>query len=300
MSEVSPAIARWLEQERRTDRIVAGVISGLALGAGTVVFLLMSLLVYGVLWIVFGAFFGSLPWLGPAAMLLMAGFFFNGMKSRPDERQVVLDPMGYWILKDLCLMGPRLVLEGLRQVRRCGQLGELNVTACARALTYLAAQNRAVTWQELMRHCPQEPWPRLREQLALLDGVLFLGRETERVTLMDPFRVRLRWLLEPEQRTAKGQEPPRPRPEPSPQAIPVNEPEKLTAYEILGLSPSASAVDIKTAYRKRMKECHPDLFAGMDLPAQALAERWTKALNVAYETLNPRRGRTGRSSARPR
>jgi curved DNA-binding protein CbpA len=71
--------------------------------------------------------------------------------------------------------------------------------------------------------------------------------------------------------------------------VPVNEPEKLGAYEILGLSATASLAEIKAAYRKRVKECHPDLFAGMDQPAKALAERWTKALNAAYAGLKSRR-----------
>ena len=124
--------------------------------------------------------------------------------------------------------------------------------------------------------------------MFLLDGVLFLGEDRARVTLMDPFRLRLRWMLGRQQRSGKGQEPARPRPEPAPPAVPVNEPEKLSAYEILGLSPSASVLQIKTAYRKRVKECHPDLFAGMDQPARDLAERWTKALNAAYATLKPR------------
>ena len=154
--------------------------------------------------------------------------------------------MGSWIIKDICSVGPRLILEGLRQVRCCGQLGELNVAACARALAYLAAQNAAVDWEELMRHCPQLPWPRLREQLSLLDGVLFLGEDAARVTLMEPFRLRLRWMLGREPGAGKAREPARPRPEPPPQAVPVNEPEKLSAYEILGLSPSASVVEIKT------------------------------------------------------
>jgi hypothetical protein len=36
------------------------------------------------------------------------------------------------------------------------------------------------------------------------------------------------------------------------------------------------------------------LFAGMDQQARNLAERWTRTLNAAYETLNPRH-----SGARP-
>jgi hypothetical protein len=162
------------------------------------------------------------------------------------------------------------------------------VAACARALAYLAGQNSAVTWQELIQHGSPLSWPHLREQLSLLDGVLFLGDDADRVTLMDPFRLRLRWMLGGGQRGGKGTERARPKPEPPSQAVRVNEPEKLSAYEILGLSATASALEIKAAYRKRMKECHPDLFAGMDRQAQALADRWTKALNAAYASLRPR------------
>ena len=295
MNEVSGAIARWLEQKRRTNRAAAAVISVLALGSGAAVFLLTTLLIYSVLSIVCGAFVHSIAWLGLAALGLTAWVYVRIMKGRQDERQLGSDPMGFWILEDISSVGPRLILEGLRQVRCYGQLGELNVAACARALAYLAGQNVAVPWQDLVRHCPELPSPRLREQLSLLDGVLFLDEDdAARVTLMDPFRLRLRWMLvrDPEQehepKAAKGQEPAQPRPKPTPQAVPMNEPEKLSPYEILGLSPSASKAEIKTAYRKRVKECHPDLFADMDQQAKALAERWTRALNAAYATLNPR------------
>jgi DnaJ-domain-containing protein 1 len=296
MSEVPEAIARWLEQKRRKDRALAAVISALALGSGVAVFLLTAVLIYAVVSIFCGAFVRSVFWPGLVALGLTAGIFARGMKGRPDERELGLDPMGFWILKDICSVGPRLMLEGLRQVRRCGQLGELNVAACARALAYLAGQNRAVAWQDLMQHCPDLAGPRLREQLFLLDGVLFLGEDAARVTLMDPFRLRLRWMLGWEQGSGTRQEPARPRPEPAPRVMPVNEPEKLSAYEILGLSPSASVVEIKRAYRKRVKECHPDLFAGMDQQARDLAERWTKALNAAYSTLKTRQGSPTRSA----
>ena len=118
-------------------------------------------------------------------------------------------------------------------------LGELNVEACARALAYLAGQNAAVTWQDLMGHCPQLPWPRLRDQLSLLGGVLFLGEDEARLTLMDPFRLRLRWMLE--------QEPARTRPEPTPQAVPVNEPETLSAFSV----PARRHSDVHKRHRVR-------------------------------------------------
>jgi len=260
----------------------------------------MALAIYIVLSIVAGTVTRLVPWLSLLAPGLTVVIFVRSMRGWQADPDLKLDPMGYWIIKDICSVGPRLILEGLRQVRCCGQLGELNVAACARALAYLAEQNAAVPWQDLMEHCPQLPGPRLREQLSLLDGVLFLGEDAARVTLMDPFRLRLRWMLEQDRKSGKWHEPARPKPEPTPQAVPVNDPEKLSAYEILGLSPSASAAEIKTAYRKRVKECHPDLFAGMDQQAQALAERWTKALNAAYATLNPRHGAARPNSTRQR
>lgn len=296
MNEMSGAIARWLEQKRRTDRAFAALIAGLALGGGGLVFLLTAFLVYAVLSLVLGAFVGSVRWLVPVAVALTALVFVRIMKGREDERELRLDPLGLWILKDIFSMGPRLVLEGLRQVRCWGLLGELNVTACARALAHLAAQNAAINWEDLAAHCAQLPSARLREQLSLLDGVLFLGEDAARVSLMDPFRLRLRWMLEQEQRAGKAHEPAPPGREPAPGPLPLNEPEKLSAYEILGLSPPASVLEIKAAYRKRLKQCHPDLFAGMDQRAMALAERWTKALNAAYATLNPRHERAGRGS----
>ena len=283
------AIARWLEQKRRSDRAWSSVICVLALGCGVAVFLLTNVVIYTLVDIVSGAYVHSAFFSGLVALGVTTWSYARIMKTRRHAADLELDPMGLWIFKDIYSIGPRLLLEGLHQVRYCAQLGELNVAACARALTYLAGKNAAVTRDELMAHCAQMPWERLREQLLLLDGVLFLGEEGLRVTLMEPLRLRLRAMLgQKEQAARKPQEPARPRPQPAPDSVPVNEPEKLSAYEILGLSPSASLVEIKTAYRKRVRACHPDLFAGTDTQARALAERWTKALNAAYATLNPR------------
>jgi hypothetical protein len=288
MNEGSESIARWLEQKRRRDRAWAIVICVLALGCGAAAFLLTNVLIFTLVHIVSGAFVHSAFFSGLVALGLTTWSYARIMKSRRHALDLELDPMGLWIFKDLYSIGPRLLLEGLHEVRYCAQLGELNVEACARTLAYLAGKNAAVTRDELMAHCAQVPWERLREQLLLLDGVLFLGEEGSRVTLMEPFRLLLRSMLPPQQPAGKRAEPAWPRPEPALDAVPVNEPEKLSAYEILGLSPSASWVEIRTAYRKRVKACHPDLFAGTDEQARALAERWTKALNAAYATLNPR------------
>ena len=286
MSEVSEGITRWLEQKRRIARAMAAVFSVIALGSGTVVFLSMTLLIYGVLSLL-GGYYDSIVWLWLAAFALTLLFFARSMTSKQDRLD--MDPMGLWIIKEIGSIGPRLILEGMRQIHGCADWGDFNVAGCGRALAFLAGQNAAVSWDDLIRHCPQLPQERLRQQLSLLDGVLFLGENGRRITLMEPFRLRLRLILDQQHGEQQSHEPPRPKPEPPPHRVLVNDPENLSAYEILGLSPSASVMEIKAAYRKRVKECHPDLFAGMDQQARALAERWTRALNAAYASLNPRR-----------
>ena len=47
----------------------------------------------------------------------------------------------------------------------------------------------------------------------------------------------------------------------------------------------ASLAEIKTAYRNRVKECHPDRFSTLDEQSRQLAEEWTKAINAAYASL---------------
>src|SRR5882724_452592 len=173
MNEGSEAVARWLEQKRRRDRIWASVIGALVLGCGTVVFLLTTLLIYSVVRVVSVAHDYSEIFSQVVALGLTTWSYARIMKRRRHQLDLELDPMGLWIFKDIYSVGPRLLLEGLHEVRCCAQLGELNVAACARALAYLAGKNGAVAQDELMSHCTQVPWERLREQLLLLDGVLF-------------------------------------------------------------------------------------------------------------------------------
>ena len=56
---------------------------------------------------------------------------------------------------------------------------------------------------------------------------------------------------------------------------------KRDYYEVLGLSKGATEAEIKTAFRKRAKECHPDLH-----PNDKTAEDRFKELNEAYEVLS--------------
>lgn len=59
-----------------------------------------------------------------------------------------------------------------------------------------------------------------------------------------------------------------------------------SSYDILGVSPSASDEEIKTAYRKMAKKYHPDLH-----PSDAQASARMNQINAAYQDiLNQRSG----------
>jgi hypothetical protein len=67
--------------------------------------------------------------------------------------------------------------------------------------------------------------------------------------------------------------------------VPVAQRSYQSPYEILGVLPTASFSEIKTAYRKRMTEYHPDKVAALGSALRELAEEMTKQINNAYEEL---------------
>lgn len=63
------------------------------------------------------------------------------------------------------------------------------------------------------------------------------------------------------------------------------------AYSVLGVNKASTNADIKTAYRRLMNKHHPDKLTGKGADAEKLAEaeRRTRDIRAAYETLKSRR-----------
>jgi DnaJ domain len=64
---------------------------------------------------------------------------------------------------------------------------------------------------------------------------------------------------------------------------PAEAPAESTWFSVLGLSPSASIDEIKQAYKRHIKQNHPDRVHDMSPSFRELAEAETKKLNSAYE-----------------
>jgi DnaJ like chaperone protein len=66
------------------------------------------------------------------------------------------------------------------------------------------------------------------------------------------------------------------------------------AYAVLGVEPEATDAEIKQAYRKLIRENHPDKLASKGLPegVRALAEERARDINAAYELLKRARNFT--------
>ena len=69
----------------------------------------------------------------------------------------------------------------------------------------------------------------------------------------------------------------------------------MNPYEVLGIKPGATQDEIKNAYRKLIKQYHPDKF--IDNPLQNLAQEKMIEINEAYDALTKNAGNTSYNSS---
>jgi len=58
-----------------------------------------------------------------------------------------------------------------------------------------------------------------------------------------------------------------------------------SAYLIIGVKNNASYEEVKLAYRKKIKEYHPDKVASLGAEIQTLARKKTQEINIAYDLI---------------
>ena len=270
-------ITTWLRRKRRRGIRSSVLYATTTLIGGAFVLGLTFCCLFVIAKLVLLSSFGLSPFVTVGstifAILATGLIFADAIRVRRDDMSFLPG----WLLREYISIGPRLILEGWPYVKRARRFARFDLETCANVLAYLATQGVPTSQEEMLQHFPDVQWSRLRDDLRLLAGVIFFRPDNLRVILATPLRLELRVLLARSQQAEI--------PEPGPQAVPVEEPHKLSPAEILGVHPAASLAQIKTAYRTRIKECHPDLFAGMDEHSQSLAEEWTKSLNTAYEFL---------------
>jgi hypothetical protein len=270
------AIKTWLSLKQRKTLLsarlyfVATSVAGIAALLPTlgIAFLIAKLL----LLVAFPMMIHPDTWAWVLTMPFGVLLFADSIRAERDDMAII--PL--WLAREYFHLGPRLILDGRQGMVRARQLLRIDLESCAKILAYLVSKTTPTSCEDLARVFPSLAWDEIVPQLRSIEGVI-LFRDVKSVSLLAPLRLELRQLPAD---VPNAEIPPE-----EPEAIPVDEPQQLSSREILGVSALASAAEIKTAYRNRVKECHPDRFPNMDEPSRELAEEWTKAINAAYAEL---------------
>lgn len=221
------------------------------------------------------------------------GFYSLRSESSPDAGiakillALLVDPIVTGGLeRDILFTGPRLATYSIRNFRDSIRLVRTDVDTAVDTIAILARRFHRISLGELSKLLPGKDPMKTLFKLQEMDFILFLSREPAGVILTLEIREELNYLLGPavdfEPETTVEEEASVPEPV-----------EGQEYYDLLGVNPAASPADIKSAYRSRIKQCHPDKFVGRGEEFRKLAEERAKALNEAYEILKGKHGASG-------
>jgi len=175
------------------------------------------------------------------------------------------------IIADLLFSGPRLIIYSVSALHRALRFLQINVQGCSKALMVLFGKTSRISLNELAVSLQGFNPVNILFQLQEIEGILFIAKDPTGITLTEDLRSERAELF----RSAAFEV------AEEPTAVPENP----DYYKLLGLSPSASLEEIKIAYRRCIKQCHPDKFVGRAKQFRELAEERAKAINAAYEAL---------------
>lgn len=211
-----------------------------------------------------------------------AGFAraLNILFSRPPDAD------GFF--EQIFFTGPQWMTSAISMFYKSLTLLRMDIGSCAKIILILFEKGSRVSFTDLARLVPECNGVKVFPQLRDIAGVIFLQSEPSGISLTSDLRAELSRVLglkmkpQPDPRyyreTKSSRPPPRTPPKPVVEELPG-------PHKILGVSRSASLAEIKAAYRKQIKQCHPDRFATLNKDWQQMAEQRAKAVNAAYRTL---------------
>jgi len=209
------------------------------------------------------------------------GGFLNALMA------LFLDPIATGaFLQDILFAGPRLATYSACNLRDSVRLLRTDLDTAVDTITVLSRRFHRTSLSELSKLLPGRDPMKTLFKLQEMDFVLFLSKEPAGVILRLEVRKELNRLLGPAVDFG-----PEPKIEQEPLAPEPVEGQQY--FDLLGVEPAASLDEIKSAYRNRIKQCHPDKFVGRGEDFRKLAEERAKSLNEAYEVLKGKYGANG-------
>ena len=184
--------------------------------------------------------------------------------------------------QQLLYTGPQWFVSGISMFYKSVTLVRMDIESCAKILSIVLNKGSRVSFTDLAKLVPECNSIKVFPQLRDIAGVIFLQNEPSGISLTSDLRLELSRVLGVKPKL-DSQKKTYERPKPPP--VRVVEEDPTAPHKILGVSRSASLAEIKVAYRRQIKQCHPDRFATLNKDWQQMAEQRAKVVNEAYAIL---------------